>query len=249
QKRLEIGLTYIFGIGQPSARDICAALGLSQDTKVRDLTEDEVAKLRDYIDEHYQVEGDLRRERTQAVKRLGEIGAYRGSRHRRGLPVNGQRTKTNARTRKGPKKTGGRGKKAKKVAPPRRPAARGRTPRRVRKDNAIGQAHIKTSFNNTIVTLTDREGNVITWKSAGSVGFKGSRKSTPFAAQTTADACAREAMDQHGLQKVEVFVKGPGAGRETAIRSLQAAGLEILGVRDVSPQAHNGVRPKKRRRV
>ena len=135
------------------------------------------------------------------------------------------------------------------MAPPRRPATRGRTRRRVRKNIAIGQAHIKTSFNNTIVTLTDREGNVITWKSAGSVGFKGSRKSTPFAAQTTADACAREAMDQHGLQKVEVFVKGPGSGRETAIRSLQAAGLEILGVKDVTPQAHNGVRPKKRRRV
>jgi small subunit ribosomal protein S11 len=136
------------------------------------------------------------------------------------------------------------------VAPPRRQAAsRGRARRRVRKNIAIGQAHIKTSFNNTIVSLTDKDGNVITWKSAGSVGFKGSRKSTPFAAQTTADACAREAMDQHGLQKVEVFVKGPGSGRETAIRSLQAAGLEILGVRDVSPQAHNGVRQKKRRRV
>src|SRR5438105_15920507 len=135
------------------------------------------------------------------------------------------------------------------MAPPRRPATRGRTRRRVRKNIAIGQAHIKTSFNNTIVTLTDREGNVITWKSAGPVGSKGSRKSTPFAAQPTADACAREAMDQHGLQKVEVFVKRPGAGRGTPIRSLQAAGLEILGVRDVSPQAHNGVRPKKRRRV
>jgi small subunit ribosomal protein S11 len=135
------------------------------------------------------------------------------------------------------------------MAPPRRQATRGRTRRRARKNIAIGQAHNKTSFNNTIVALTDREGNVITWKSAGSVGFKGSRKSTPFAAQVTADACAREAMDQHGLQKVEVFVKGPGSGRETAIRSLQAAGLEILGVRDVTPQAHNGVRPRKRRRV
>jgi small subunit ribosomal protein S11 len=131
----------------------------------------------------------------------------------------------------------------------RAPAQRGRTRRKARKNIAIGQAHIKTSFNNTIVALTDREGNVITWKSAGSVGFKGSRKSTPFAAQVTADACAREAMDQHGLQKVEVFVKGPGSGRETAIRSLQAAGLEILGVKDVTPQAHNGVRPRKRRRV
>ena len=113
QKRLEIGLTYIFGVGQPTAQKICAALGLSPDTKVRDLTEDEVAKLRDYIDEHYQLEGDLRRERTQAIKRLQEIGSYRGLRHRRNLPARGQRTKTNARTRKGPKKTVGRGKKAK----------------------------------------------------------------------------------------------------------------------------------------
>jgi small subunit ribosomal protein S13 len=111
QKRLEIGLTYIYGIGRPTANQIAVSLGLSPDTKVRDLTEDEVSKLRDYIDEHYQVEGDLRRERTQAIKRLSEIGAYRGLRHRRGLPVNGQRTKTNARTRKGPKKTVGRGKK------------------------------------------------------------------------------------------------------------------------------------------
>jgi len=112
-KRLEIGLTYIYGIGQPTAQQICAALGLSPDTKVRDLTEEEVARLRDYIDQNHQVEGDLRRERTQAIKRLSEIGAYRGLRHRRNLPARGQRTKTNARTRKGPKKTVGRGKKAK----------------------------------------------------------------------------------------------------------------------------------------
>jgi small subunit ribosomal protein S13 len=112
QKRLEIGLTYIYGIGQPTARKIAAELGLSPDTKVRDLTDDEVTKLRAYID-NLEVEGDLRRERTQALKRLSEIGAYRGLRHRRGLPANGQRTKTNARTRKGPKKTVGRGKKAK----------------------------------------------------------------------------------------------------------------------------------------
>jgi small subunit ribosomal protein S13 len=113
QKRLEIGLTYIYGIGQPTARGICAALNLSNDTKIKDLTDEEVTKLQRYIDEQYQVEGDLRRERQQAIKRLTEIGAYRGIRHRRGLPVNGQRTKTNARTRKGPKKTVGRGKKAK----------------------------------------------------------------------------------------------------------------------------------------
>jgi small subunit ribosomal protein S13 len=113
EKRLEIGLTYIYGIGQSTARDVCAALGLSCDTKVRDLTDEEVTRLRNHIDSNLEVEGDLRRERSQAIKRLSEIGAYRGIRHRRALPVNGQRTKTNARTRKGPKKTVGRGKKGK----------------------------------------------------------------------------------------------------------------------------------------
>jgi len=112
EKRLEIGLTYIFGIGPSTARRICAELGLSADEKIRDLTDEEITKLRNFIDGNLQVEGDLRRERSQAIKRLQEIGAYRGTRHRRGLPVNGQRTKTNARTRKGPKKTVGRGKKA-----------------------------------------------------------------------------------------------------------------------------------------
>ena len=111
-KRLEVGLTYIYGIGPSTAREIIAALGMSSDEKVRDLTDDEVTALRNYIDANLQVEGDLRRERSQAIKRLGEIGAYRGIRHRRGLPVNGQRTRTNARTRKGPAKTVSRGKKA-----------------------------------------------------------------------------------------------------------------------------------------
>src|SRR5439155_261637 len=151
QKRLEIGLTYIYGIGQSTAKRICAETGLSPNEKVKDLTDEEVTKLREFIDGNLQVEGDLRRERTQAIKRLQESGAYRGIRHRRGLPV-------------------------------------------------------------------------------------------------TADACARKGTE-HGLQKVEVFVKGAGARRETEIRSLQAAGLELLGVKDVTPQAHNGVRPKKRRRV
>src|SRR6266516_1448162 len=131
------------------------------------------------------------------------------------------------------------------------PQARGkgsRGRRRVRKNVPYGQTHIKASCNNTIVTLTGREGNVIAWESAGGAGFKGSRKSTPFAAQVTADSAARKGMEQ-GLEKVEVYVKGPGSGRETAIRSLQAAGLEVTGVRDVTPQAHNGCRPRKRRRV
>jgi len=113
QKRLEIGLTYIFGVGRSTSLKVCGELGLSPDTKVRDLTDEEVTKLRNYIDQNLEVEGDLRRERQQAIKRLVEIGCYRGIRHRRGLPVNGQRTKTNARTRKGPKKLIGRGKKGK----------------------------------------------------------------------------------------------------------------------------------------
>jgi small subunit ribosomal protein S13 len=113
-KRLEIGLTYIYGIGQPTARRVCAQLGLSCDEKVRDLTDEEITKLRTYIDGNLTVEGDLRRERSQAIKRLSEIGSYRGMRHRRGLPARGQRTKTNARSRKGPKKTVGRGKKGAK---------------------------------------------------------------------------------------------------------------------------------------
>jgi len=113
EKRLEIALTYIYGIGEPTARKVCAELGLSHEEKVRDLTDEEITKLRGYIDANAEVEGDLRRERSQAIKRLSEIGCLRGIRHRRGLPVHGQRTKTNARTRKGPKKTVGRGKKAK----------------------------------------------------------------------------------------------------------------------------------------
>jgi small subunit ribosomal protein S13 len=113
EKRLEVALTYIYGIGPATARKIAAELGLSTDEKVRDLTDEEITKLRTYIDSNLEVEGELRRDRSQNVKRLQEIGSYRGFRHRRGLPVNGQRTKTNARTRKGPKKTVGRGKKAK----------------------------------------------------------------------------------------------------------------------------------------
>ena len=111
QKRLEVGLTYIYGIGQSRARQVCAALGLSKDTKVRDLTDEETTKLQRHIDANLQVEGDLRRERTQAIKRLQEIGAYRGVRHRRGMPVHGQRTKTNARSRKGPRRMSIAGKK------------------------------------------------------------------------------------------------------------------------------------------
>ncbi len=120
--------------------------------------------------------------------------------------------------------------------------------KRDRKVGTNGVAHLRASFNNTIITITDTDGNVISWASAGKVGFKGSRKSTPFAAQVAAENSAREAVNM-GLKRVEVWVKGPGAGREAAIRSLQAAGLEISAIKDVTPIPHNGCRPPKRRRV
>jgi small subunit ribosomal protein S11 len=123
-----------------------------------------------------------------------------------------------------------------------------RTRRRERKNVVTGQAHIQSTFNNTIVSITDVTGNVVAWGSAGGQGFKGSRKSTPYAAQQTAEATARKAMD-HGMRQIEVFVKGPGSGREAAIRSLQATGLEVTAITDVTPIPHNGCRPPKRRRV
>lgn len=128
---------------------------------------------------------------------------------------------------------------AKKVARPKR---------RERKNIESGIAHIRSTFNNTIVTITDTKGNALSWASAGGLGFRGSRKSTPFAAQMAAEVAAKAAME-HGLKQVEVFVKGPGSGREAAIRSLQATGLEVNLIKDVTPIPHNGCRPPKRRRV
>ncbi len=132
--------------------------------------------------------------------------------------------------------------------PANKKTTRTRVKRADRKNIAVGQAHIKSSFNNTIISITDPQGNVIAWQSAGTVGFKGSRKSTPFAAQMAAEACAKIAQE-HGMRKVAVLVKGPGPGRETAIRSLQAAGLEVMSIQDKTPTPHNGCRPRKRRRV
>ncbi len=126
--------------------------------------------------------------------------------------------------------------------------AQTRTKRRERKNIEKGAAHIRSSFNNTIVTITDLNGNALSWASAGEMGFRGSRKSTPYAAQTAAETAAKAAME-HGLKTVEVFVKGPGSGREAAIRALQATGLEVTMIKDVTPIPHNGCRPPKRRRV
>ncbi len=130
-----------------------------------------------------------------------------------------------------------------------KPAPGGRRPKRKeRKNVAYGMAHIKSSFNNTIITFTDLQGNTLSWASSGNVGFKGSRKSTPFAAQLAAEAAARRAME-HGVRRVDVMVKGPGSGRETAIRSIQNVGIEVVGIKDVTPIPHNGCRQSKRRRV
>ncbi|MEY4078342.1 MAG: hypothetical protein RIS80_111 [Actinomycetota bacterium] len=135
------------------------------------------------------------------------------------------------------------------AAPKAKAGTAARKPRRKEKKNiTVGQAHIKSTFNNTIVSITDSTGAVISWSSSGDVGYKGSRKSTPFAAQLAAESAARKAQE-HGLKKVDVFVKGPGSGKDTAIRSLAAAGLEVGSISDVTPQAHNGCRPPKRRRI
>jgi small subunit ribosomal protein S11 len=130
----------------------------------------------------------------------------------------------------------------------RKGTAKTKVRRREKKNILVGQAHIKSTFNNTIISITDPQGAVISWASAGTVGFKGSRKSTPYAAQMAAEAAGRRAME-HGMKRVDVFVKGPGSGRETAIRSLTAAGLEVGTIQDITPVPHNGCRPPKRRRV
>ena len=201
EKRIEVGLTYVYGIGQSTADEILAGTGINPDTRVKDLTADEEAKIRDYIDKNnIMVEGDLRRNVALDIKRLTEIQCYRGVRHRKGLPCRGQRTK------------------------------------------------IQSTFNNTIVTITDTQGNTVSWCSTGALNFRGSRKSTPYAAQSAAEVAAKAAIE-HGMKTVEVYVKGPGSGRESAIRALQATGLEVTMIRDVTPIPHNGCRPPKRRRV
>jgi len=134
------------------------------------------------------------------------------------------------------------------MPPKGRTAGAKKVRRKEKKNVAYGTAHIKSSFNNTIITFTDQQGNTIAWASAGNVGFKGSRKSTPFAAQLAAETVAKRAME-HGVRKVDVMVKGPGSGRETAIRTIQNTGIEVVGIKDVTPIPHNGCRPPKRRRV
>ena len=228
-KRGEVALTYIYGIGRSSSAKILDKAGVDKDLKVKDWTDDQAAKIREIIGAEFKVEGDLRSEVQLNIKRLMDIGCYRGVRHRIGLPVRGQSTKNNARTRKGRKKTVAAKKRNVKV-------------------DANGQLHVHSSFNNIIVSLANSEGQIISWSSAGKMGFRGSKKNTPYAAQMAAQDCAKVAFDL-GLRKVKAYVKGPGNGRESAIRTIHGAGIEVTEIIDVTPLPHNGCRPPKRRRV
>src|ERR1051326_2039065 len=232
-KRVEVGLTYIFGIGRSRSADILGKAEVNRDTRVKDLSEDEVRRIRQIITDEGKVEGDLRKDVGLDIKRLMEINCYRGVRHRPGLPARGPRTHTHARPRKGPRHGA---------------AARAGTKKKERKNIPHGVASIAATFNNTIVAISDPMGNILAWSSAGRIGFKGSRKGTPSAAEGAAQNGARLARE-HGVRPVDVKVKGPGAGRESAIRALAASGLDIKSIKDVTPIPHNGCRPPKRRRV
>src|SRR5579863_8571439 len=258
KKRVEVGLTYIYGIGRTRSRSLLHRAGIDFDKKIRDLTEDEVNKVRQILEDEGAVEGDLRKEISMNIKRHIEMGSYRGLRHRRGLPVRGQRTHTNARTRKGPRrgtvanKKKASAKTAKAAAKtPAKSAKAGKKKSFKKKEKRVvhnGTVHVQATFNNTIVTIADPEGNTISWSSAGSLGFRGSRKGTPFAAQQASMTAAQKAKEV-GLRSVEVRVSGPGSGRESAIRALATSGLEVRAIKDSTPIPHNGCRPPKKRRV
>ena len=249
EKRVEISLTYIYGIGRSTAQQVCEAAEINPDTRVRNLTDDEVAKLRGFIDANLRVEGDLRRGRLPGHQAEDGDRLLPGSSSPSRSSRAGSADPYQCPHPEGPEADRGRQEEGQEVGAMAKPSSdRRRTRKRERKNVTHGVAHIKSSFNNTVITITDLQGNVISWASAGNVGFKGSRKSTPFAAQMAAEQAARKAME-HGLRKVDVQVKGPGSGRETAIRSLQNIGIDVTGITDVTPVPHNGCRQPKRRRV
>ena len=212
-KRVEIALQYIHGIGPAAAKDITEKVGIEPARRVNQLTDAEVLSIRETIDKDHTVEGDLRRETSMNIKRLMDLACSRGLRQDRHM--------------------------AKEP---------GRVKKRERKNITSGVAHVNASFNNTMITITDAQGNAISWSSAGHMGFKGSRKSTPYAAQMAAEDAGKKAQE-HGVKTLEVNVSGPGSGRESALRALQSVGLTITTIRDVTPMPHNGCRPPKRRRV
>src|SRR2546421_395400 len=258
-KRIEIALRYIYGIGPSNSKDILARANINPGIRAKDLTEQQLSQIVHAIqDGKYIIEGDLRREVGMNLKRLQGIKCYRGIRHLRNLPVRGRRT---GRADAAPTTAAGAANPAEAApgggvaaAPPAAElladdlAGKKIVKAKGAKNIVAGVANILATFNNTLVSITDMQGHVIGWSSAGRVGFKGSRKSTAYAAQQVAQDAARQAMS-HGMREIEVRVKGPGSGRESAIRALQAIGLEITTIKDVTPVPHNGCRPRKKRRV
>ena len=218
-------------------------------------------KLREQVGK-FTVEGDLRREVTMSIKRLMDLGCYRGVRHARACRCAASaraptRAPARARRRAAPSRIAQAGvdeaSNGRRTTTEwhsnrrtRRPAPRAR--KKVKKNVSEGIAHIHASFNNTIITITDRQGNALSWATSGGAGFKGSRKSTPFAAQVAAEAAGRAAQEC-GVKNLEVRIKGPGPGRESAVRALNALGIKITSISDVTPVPHNGCRPPKRRRI
>ena len=262
-KRMEIALTYIYGIGRTKSREILKAADVSLDKRTDDLDDNETRRIREVIEgTQLKVEGDLRREVAMNIKRLMDLGCYRGLRHRKSLPVRGQRTHTNARTRKGPRKGQAikqedakcTGSVSHEFAASRQtwrrlqrtsPRQQGQEgpeehPERHRPHHGDVQQHDRHDHRR----LRQRGRLVVVRRE----GFKGSRKSTPFAAQLAAEDAAHKAME-HGMKSLSVFVKGPGSGRESALRALASTGFKITLIRDVTPIPHNGCRPPKRRRV
>ena len=266
-KRVEIGLTYIYGIGRKRSNDILTAAGVSRDIRVKDLTEEDVRKISRVIEEQGGVEGDLRKEISMNIKRLMEIGCYRGLRHRRNLPVRGQRTHTNARTRKGPRKGADRARRRRAKKWQRRNAwrptaasasagrrARARQEEDVQEARREARRPPRAGAHPGVVQQHDRhdhrpEGNVIAWSSAGGIGFKGSRKGTPFAAT---QAAHRRRQRRQGVRHALGRRPRQGPGRRPRVgdpRAADRSGIDVKSIKDVTPIPHNGCRPPKRRRV
>ena len=258
-KRTDIGLTYIFGIGRAAAQEILQKAGVDGSIRVKDVSEDKIVKIREIIDRDYRVEGDFRKESPDEHQAIdGHRDISRSSPSKR-VACARPAHEDQCQNPEGPTRWCGQANRRSRQFQMHRADRSCSEVREMsmsvkkgkKKERQIvqsGVAHVQASFNNTIVTITDMSGNTVVWASSGNQGFKGSRKSTPFAAQRAGEAAARKAMES-GMRQIDVYVNGPGAGRESAIRSLQAAGLRINLIRDVTPIPHNGCRPPKRRRV
>ena len=253
-KHIVIGLTSIYGIGRTRAQaDLC---GGRQSIRRRRSRIWPSPRSPSFVprSHHFEVEGDLRREVSMNIKRLMDLGCYRGIRHRRGLPLRGQRTRTNARTRKGPRR---RLRGSHSTSSVRSGLAELRTrktdmaeakKKKVKKHVVDAIAHIHASFNNTIITITDRQGNALSWATAGGCGFRGHVNRPRLRHRWPVEKAGRTALD-FGVKNLDVRVRGPGPGRESAVRALNALGFRIQNIEDVTPIPHNGCRPPKKRRV